>query len=320
MELIEPHRAAMHAGLIYVTDTRLGIARIGCGRGFRYRLPGGGWVREAAVLARIHALVIPPAWTEVWICPHEQGHIQATGFDAKARKQYRYHERWISLRNLAKFDALPAFGQALPAIRRRIARDLAQPGLPRGKVVACVVRLLDQTLIRIGTEKHARANKTYGLVTLRQQHIAVEEDVIKASFKGKSGKSWDVAIHDPRAARIMRSCQELPNQELFQYVDEHGASQDITSTHVNDYLLGFNGGVTAKDFRTWSGTVVAAATLAAAGPPVENGQSISQAELKCRELAAIKAAAHALGNTVATCRKYLRAPQAHRGLCRRAPG
>jgi DNA topoisomerase-1 len=257
-------------------------------------------------------LAIPPAWTRVWICPNPHGHLQATGLDARGRKQYRYHNQWTQVRNLVKFDRMLEFGRALPGIRRRVMRNLARPGLPKEKVCACVVRLLDAALIRVGNDEYAKENGSYGLTTIRNNHARVSGDEIHFNFKAKSGQRCDITVRAPRAAKIVRRCQELPGQELFGYVDGDGHPRDIGSGDINEYLLSITGErFTAKDFRTWAGTTIAAATLegfAETHPPGANGRSraatIKKSELKRREVAAVRAAAGALCNTVAVCRKF----------------
>ena len=307
MHLPDPEVAAREAGLRYVSDRQPGVTRRHSGRGFTYLRPDGRVLTQRAQIARIEALVIPPAWQRVWICPLAGGHLQATGFDARGRKQYRYHPRWSQTRNARKFAAVASFAQWLPAIRRHVKRDLRKPGMPRERVVACVVRLLDQAMIRIGNDQYARENHSYGLTTMHNHHARVRGNEVRFCFKGKSGRRCDAAVNDPRVARIVRRCQELPGQELFEYVDERGVDHDLTSEHVNDYLREITGiAFTAKDFRTWGGTVVAAKCLHDCGPPSAdgNGQPLSQRELQRREVAAVRAAAEALGNTLATCRKF----------------
>lgn len=266
--------------------------------GFRYRRPGGRLVRDAATLARIRALVIPPAWTDVWICADAQGHVQATGRDAKGRKQYRYHSAWRTTRDEHKFDRMQAFAAALPQIRARVARDLRRPGLPRDKVIATVIQLLEKSLIRIGNEEYARSNKSYGLTTMEDRHVAVSGGTIRFRFRGKSGKSHAVAVDDPRLARIVRQCRDLPGQQLFQYVDDEGTVQDLDSADVNAYLKAVTGeDFTAKDFRTWAGTVLALSALVRCEPPS------SEARAKQNVVQAIDAVSGLLGNTRSVCRK-----------------
>jgi DNA topoisomerase-1 len=250
-------------------------------------------------LERIRALVIPPAWNDVWICPLANGHIQATARDAKGRKQYRYHVRWREVRDENKYDRMIAFGEALPALRKRTDEDLAQPGLPRTKILATVVRLLELTLIRVGNEEYARDNASYGLTTMRSGHVAVSGTTLKFRFRGKSAKTHEIEIADRRLAAIVKRCRALPGHELFQYVDEEGRRQSIDSSDVNDYLRESMGEeFTAKDFRTWAGSLLAAQTLSAM-TVVE-----TEAELKNGVVEAIKVVAQRLGNTPATCRKH----------------
>lgn len=289
-------RTAAAAGLRYVNDDEPGIARRRAGRGFAYRGSDGAAVRDPATLARIRALAIPPAWTEVWICADPEGHIQATGRDEAGRKQYRYHARFRAVRDAAKFERLPAFARALPAIRRRLLRDLDRDGLPREKVLAAVVLLLEATLIRVGNAEYVR-NQSFGLTTLRDRHVRVNGADLRFEFRGKSGRRWKVALADRRLARVVRACQDLPGQELFQYVDAEGERRTIGSADVNDYIRDISGGdFTAKDFRTWAGTRLCAAALAETPPPANATQA------KRVAAAAIRQVAQALGNTPAVCR------------------
>lgn len=286
------------AGLRYVSDTTPGIRRERVGDEFRYIAANGKPVQNARELDRIKHIGIPPAWTDVWISPHANGHIQATGHDAKGRKQYRYHARWRVVRDETKYHRMLAFGEALPQIRARVAADLKQPGLPREKVLATVVTLLDETAIRVGNEEYARENKSFGLTTLRNRHVKVEGAEIRFHFVGKSGKDHAVALHDRRLARIIKQCRDLPGQELFQYIADDGTRHPIESADVNAYLRAISGeDFTAKDFRTWAATVIVAATLCACG------QCASPTQGKHEINAAIKAAAAKLGNTPAICKK-----------------
>jgi len=295
--IVDPREAAEEAGLRYVSDEAPGILRRRAGQGFAYRLPGGGPVRDTAVLKRIRALAIPPAWTQVWICPRADGHIQATGRDARGRKQYRYHPRWRAVRDAVKYDHMLDFARALPGIRTRVKADMARPGLPREKVLATVVHLLDTTLIRVGNDDYAKQNRSYGLTTLRNRHVAVEGATLRFTFKGKSGRSWELDIRDRRVARIVRACQELPGQELFGYRDAEGEPRDVGSADVNAYLREIAGReVTAKDFRTWAGTLAAARGL------VSKGKAGDAAEARRHVAACVKAVAALLGNTAAVCR------------------
>jgi DNA topoisomerase-1 len=241
----------------------------------------------------------------VWICGDPRGHIQATGIDARGRKQYRYHNQWTSVRNQVKFDHMLEFARALPKIRQQVRRDLRRRGVPREKVLACIVSLMDQALIRVGNDEYARHNDSYGLTTIRRQHVSVNGGMIKFNFKGKSGQKIETTINDPRAAKVVRQCQELPGQEVFEYVDDQGESHDVGSEHVNEYLYKVTGKrFTAKDFRTWAGTVVAAKALYGCGPSASRTKRVSDREVRkcCSE--AVEKAAQALGNRVATCRKF----------------
>lgn len=294
----ESRAQAREAGLRYVSDHRPGIRRHATRQGFDYRAPDGSQVADEPTIRRIQALAIPPAWTDVWICPDERGHVQATGRDARRRKQYRYHPRWREARDEAKYGRTVAFAKALPRLRRRVARDLARRGLPRDKVLAAVVRLLEGTLIRVGNDEYARANGSYGLTTLRDRHAAVAGERIAFRFRAKSGKTVEVKLRDRRLARIVAQCQDLPGQELFQYLDDEGQVQDVGSDDVNAYLQDAAGEpFTAKDFRTWAGTVLAAMALRefeAAGSKTAANRNVRRA---------VEAVAQRLGNTPAVCRK-----------------
>lgn len=291
-------RAAASAGLHYVTDDRHGITRKMGALGFRYYRPDGRPLRNPADLKRIRKLAVPPAWTHVWICPDPRGHLQATGRDARGRKQYRYHPEWRTHRDSNKFERLEAFAAVLPVVRARTAADLAKSGLPREKVLATVVQLLERSLIRVGNDEYAKSNKSFGLTTLRDQHVAVKGSMLRFEFRGKSGKRHSVGINDRRLARIVKQCRDLPGQELFQYLDEDGHRQDVNSADVNTYLREITGtDFTAKDFRTWSGTVLAARALR------ELRHAESMAASKRNVLRAIEAVAGVLGNTPAVCRK-----------------
>ena len=291
-------QAARAAGLRYVASTAAGLSREPASKGFRYRAPEGKLVKDAETLARIAALAIPPAWTDVWICPHPLGHLQATGRDARGRKQYRYHARWRTSRDEVKYERMIRFGQALPAIRERVEADLARPGLPREKVLATIVHLLQATMMRIGNEEYARTNKSYGLTTLRVRHVRIDGSEVRFQFRGKSGVQHDVSVADRRMARIIARMRELPGQDLFQYVDDDGVQHAIGSADVNDYLREISGeDYTAKDFRTWSGTVLAALALAECVP------CTCVTEGKKNVVRAIELVAGRLGNTPAICRK-----------------
>jgi DNA topoisomerase-1 len=294
----KPARVARSAGLRYVNDNSPGIRRLSSGRGIRYVFPNGKPVRRRATLARIRGIVIPPAWTDVWICPYANGHIQATGRDARGRKQYRYHPRWTEVRDGTKYDRMIAFGLALPRLRARVARDLRRHGLPREKVLATVVQLLEKTLIRVGNDEYAKSNHSYGLTTLQDRHAHINGSTIRFHFRGKGGISHDVALSDRRLARIVRRCQELPGQELLQNLDGNGQVRDLTSTDVNNYLREATGmDFTAKDFRTWAGTVLAAHTLVG----LDSGDVPSPSKRRIAQ--AVATVAERLGNTKAVCRK-----------------
>jgi DNA topoisomerase-1 len=292
-----PRATAEAAALCYTSDATPGIQRLRSGRGFRYRAPDGSAVRDRATLRRIRALTIPPAWTEVWISPNPEGHLQAVGRDARGRKQYRYHARWRAKRDATKYARLALFAERLPLIRRRVSADLARPGLAREKVLATVVRLLETSLIRVGNAEYAAANGSYGLTTLRSRHVTVEGATLRFEFRGKGGKRRVVDVTDRRLARIVRQCQELPGHELFQYTDDGGQRHTIGSSDVNRYLRRIAGeDFTAKDFRTWAGTVLTARSLRD-----ERFDSLSAAKRKVAT--AIEAVASRLGNTAAICRK-----------------
>jgi DNA topoisomerase I len=290
--------SARSAGLRYVCDDERGIRREMGPLGFTYIAPAGRVIRKPAELKRIHALAIPPAWTDVWICPDPRGHLQATGRDARGRKQYRYHTEWRNTRDETKFDRMQAFAVALPGIRARTQADLRRPGLPRQKVLATVVQLLEKSLIRVGNDEYAKTNNSFGLTTLRDKHVDVKGATLRFEFRGKSGKHHTVDVNDRRLARIVKQCRDLPGQELFQYIDDEGVRQDVTSSDVNDYLKEITGeDFTAKDFRTWSGTVLACAALQELEHPP------SMAKAKKNVLRAIEAVAGLLGNTRSVCRK-----------------
>jgi DNA topoisomerase-1 len=295
----DPDRAAAQdAGLRYSTDAEPGLTRRRAGRGFSYRDPAGRTIRDHDVRKRINALAIPPAWTDVWICRWPNGHLQATGRDARGRKQYRYHRAWARQRGAVKFDRLIDFAAALPQIRRQCDRDLAQTGLPRSRILAVVVRLLERTLIRIGNDEYARSNGSFGLTTFRDRHARVVGDTIRFRYRGKAGKMQEVGLRDRRLATIVRRCQDLPGQDLFQFVDDHGVPQDIGSHDVNDYLREITGSdFTAKDFRTWVGTVVAYRSLRT---PKDGPAAGADPARDVR--AAVGASARLLGNTPAVAR------------------
>jgi DNA topoisomerase-1 len=290
-------QSARSAGLRHVSDTEPGIRRVMGSLGFRYIGPDGRAIRQAAELKRIRALAIPPAWTDVWICRDSRGHVQATGRDAKGRKQYRYHASWSACRGETKFDRMREFAAALPKIRARTEADLAKPGLPREKVLAAVVQLLEKSLIRVGNEEYARQNGSFGLTTMKDKHVDVRGAKVRFEFRGKSGIKHAVDVNDRRLARIVRQCRDLPGQDLFQYVDDDGQRCDVSSGDVNAYLKEITGqDFTAKDFRTWAGTVLCATALC------ELKAAESQARAKKNVLKAIEAVAGVLGNTRAVCR------------------
>jgi DNA topoisomerase I len=294
----DPVVAAKTVGLRYVTDSQPGIRRLSNRGGFRFVDPSGKPVRKEEDLRRFRSLVIPPAWTRVWICPMADGHLQATGFDAKGRKQYRYHSRWRQVRDETKFNRMVQFGKVLPRLRKKVARHLKLPGLTQKKVLAAVVRLLEVSLIRVGNQEYARENRSFGLTTMRDRHVEVNGSRLRFHFRGKGGKDHAVEIDDHRLSRIVKKCQDLPGQDLFQYLDEEGQRQTIGSADVNDYLREITGQeFTAKDFRTWAGTVLAARALQ------EFEKVDSQARAKRNILRAVEAVAQVLGNTPAICRK-----------------
>ena len=290
------------AGLVHVNDTLPGIQRLRRSKGFVYRQVDGHWLTDADELARIRALAIPPAYTDVWICPLPSGHLQATGRDARGRKQYRYHPAWTRVRDEHKFDRLQAFAAALPRIRARVQRDLSGPlgrAVPREAVIAAVVRLLDTTLVRVGNDEYAQTNGSFGLTTLRNRHAAVRGSALRFSFRGKSGVEHEVSVQDRRVARVVARCQALPGQQLFEYLDDAGTARGISSDDVNDYLRETSGGeFTAKDFRTWHGSVVALDLWRRQVGSTD--RTVSNAALANGIL---KQVAQRLGNTVAVCRK-----------------
>jgi len=285
------------AGLRHSSDDRPGIVRRRSGRGFAFRDAGGRPIRDDETLTRIRSIAIPPAWTDVWICPWPNGHLQATGRDARRRKQYRYHPRYRRRRDDAKFARLIAFARALPAIRGQVEEDLARPGLPREKVLAAVVRLLELTLIRVGSDEYARLNGSFGLTTFRDRHAGVDGSRVRFRFRGKSGQRHEVGLRDRRLAAVVRRCRDLPGQELFQYVGPDGEAHDVASDDVNRYLDEIAPGTTAKDFRTWAGTVLAFRALAAIG------EGANDRERRKNVAAAIRETAEDLGNTAAVARQ-----------------
>lgn len=290
--------SARSAGLHYATDSKPGISRRRRGSGFVYLDAKGRFIRDRRLIGRIRHLAIPPAWRKVWICPSQTGHLQATGLDAKGRKQYRYHPDWRKVREETKYHSMIDFGRSLPRIRKRVQRDLALKGLPRQKVLAAVTRLLETTLVRVGNDEYARDNGSFGLTTLRNRHVGVHGEKLSFSFRGKSGKHHEMEVRSPKLAAIVKRCRELPGQELFAYLDETGRPVDVTSGDVNDYLYEISGkSFTAKDFRTWAGTVLAAQALK------EFEKFETPAEAKRNMLDAIRRVAGRLGNTPAICRK-----------------
>jgi DNA topoisomerase-1 len=301
--------SAEEAGLRYASDQTPGILRRRAGRGFSYVAADGTKLDDPEVIARIRALAIPPAWTDVWICPHPRGHLQATGRDARGRKQYRYHTRWRAVRDETKYSRLTSFAKALPQIRAQVKKDLSLTGLPRDKILATVIRLLEMTLIRVGNKEYARDNESFGLTTMRNRHVEVHGSKLEFEFRGKGGKRHVVDIRDPRLAKIVRQCQEIPGHELFQYVDEDGGRGRVESADVNEYLRRHAGeDFTAKDFRTWAGTVLMVRALEELGPATSTRQA------KRKLLRAIEAVAAMLGNTPAICRAYYVHPSITEGF------
>jgi DNA topoisomerase I len=295
----DPVESAEAVGLQYVSDHRPGIQRQKLGKKFTYLDLEGQPIRDQAEIQRIESLAIPPAYQDVWICASANGHLQATGRDAKGRKQYRYHPLWRTVRDQTKFTRMLIFSQSLPKIRQRLEQDLALPGLPKQKVLAAVIRLMELTRIRVGNEEYARTNQSYGLTTMQDQHVDVTGAKLRFCFRGKSGVEHDIELTDKRLAKIVKRCQDIPGQDLFQYIDEQGQNQAISSGDVNDYLREISGeDFTAKDFRTWAGTVLAATHLA------ETELASSETAAKKNITQVIKAVAAHLGNRPATCRKY----------------
>jgi len=291
--------SAAAAGLRYVTDAMPGIRRHRHGRGFTYVGPDGEVIRSREALRRFRMLVIPPAWTEVWICPHEDGHLQVTARDARGRKQYRYHPHFRQHRDGTKFERMFELSDVLWKIRERVESDIALPGLARDKIMATVVWLLETTLIRIGSDEYRKANKSFGLTTLRRRHVAVVGNEMRFEFKGKSGIQHAVSVTDKRIARIIQRCQELRGEELFKYLDDEGKRQEVDAEDVNAYLQGITGrDITAKDFRTWAGTMLAAEALRAIGP------AKTKREAERNIIASVDMTAKRLGNTRSVCRKY----------------
>lgn len=298
-KLEDPVTAAISAGLTYSTDRIPGIRRVRERAGFRYVDAKGRRVRDRGTLNRIRALVIPPKWKQIWICPAANGHLQVTARDARGRKQYRYHSRYRSHREETKFESMVPFGQALPRIRQRVARDLALSGLPRERVLAAVVRLLDLGCFRVGNAEYARENDSYGLTTMRDRHVRVKGGKVAFRFKGKSERLHELELDDRKLARVVRQCRDLPGYHLFQYLDNEGQSHNVDSTKVNEYLRDVSGqDITAKHFRTWHGTVQAAIEFC------NQRSASSEKELKRNLVAGVKAVSERLGNRPAACRKY----------------
>jgi DNA topoisomerase-1 len=293
----EPQKSAKKAGLLYVSDEKPGIRRLRSGSGFRYVDAKGRAVRNESVLRRIRRLAIPPAWTDVWICPQTAGHLQATGRDARGRKQFRYHPDWREARDATKYEHVIEFARALPRIRRQVARDLRRSGIGRERVLATIVRLMDLTFVRVGNEEYAKQNGSYGLTTLRDRHAKVRGGKLRFRFRGKSGKQHEIELEDRRLARIVRECQDIPGQVLFQYYDEAGEPREVSSNDVNEYLRAAAGDdFTARDFRTWAGTVLAMREL--------QGLAFATAtDAKRNVVRAVERVAAELGNTVSVCRK-----------------
>lgn len=299
LKVLDPVESAKAAGLRYVSGEGPGIIRKRAGKGFTYIGTDGKPVRDKAVLQRIQSLVIPPAWESVWICPSESGHLQAVGRDAKGRKQYRYHPAYRAVRDETKFGRMLAFGNSLPSIRNRVQEDLKLSGLPKNKVLATIVKLLDETCIRIGNEEYAKSNESYGLTTMHDEHVDIRGSRMRFRFRGKSGQDHDIYLDDPRLAKIVKQCRDIPGYELFQYVTDEGEYAKVDSADVNAYLREITGeDFTAKDFRTWHGTGHTAQQLAVLGP------AASDTEAKRNIVAAIKETAKVLGNRPATCRNY----------------
>jgi len=295
----DPLESAAEAGLRYTRCDGPCIRRIRCGKAFRYLGPDGKPVRDPKHLARIRSLVIPPAWTKVAICPSANGHLQAVGVDARGRKQYRYHPRYREVRDQAKFSRMIAFGTLLAVVRRQVEMDMKRPGLPKEKVLATVVRLLETSFIRVGNDEYAVENDSFGLTTMKDRHVRIAGARLMFRFRGKSGQNHSIELTDRRLATIVKSCRDLPGYELFQYIAEDGTIAAIDSADVNRYIREITGhDFTAKDFRTWAGTVLAVKELCAAGPARNEGEG------KKAVVDAVKSVARRLGNRPATCRKY----------------
>ena len=302
--ITDPVQSSKQAGLRYVTDGRPGITRKRRGKNFQYFDPDGKRITDEDTLRRIKSLAIPPAWTDVWICPIAHGHLQATGRDGRKRKQFRYHPRWRQVRDETKYERMKRFGEVLPKIRERVENDLALPGLPREKVLATIVRLLEATAIRVGNEEYARENHSYGLTTLHDKHVEIEGAKVHFHFKGKSGKLHSIDVHDRQLARIVKKCRDVPGYELFQYIDEQGDHRSVDADDVNEYLRSITDEpFTAKDFRTWAGTVLACSLLR------QFESCETQAQAKKNVIQAISSVAERLGNTPSVCRKCYVHPQ-----------
>jgi DNA topoisomerase-1 len=296
---LDPVESAQEAGLRYVSDTMPGTLRKRAGTGFTYVGPDGRKITDQKEIARIRSLAIPPAYADVWICPYPNGHIQATGRDARGRKQYRYHPKWREVRDVTKFERMVEFSRSLPAVREQVSKDMGKQGLPREKVLATVVNLLECTGIRVGNDEYARANRSFGLTTLRGRHVAISGSKLRFQFRGKGGKIHEVVLTDRRLARIVARCQAMPGETLFQYEDQNGVRQTVDSADVNGYLREITGqDFTAKDFRTWAGTLLAVSALRELGP------AATQREGKSLVLRAVDKVAEQLNNTRAVCRKY----------------
>ena len=299
----DPEASAEMAGLRYVSDEEPGISRKRWGRGFTYISPDGEHISDSSLKERFESLAIPPAWTDVWICADEQGHIQVTGRDDRGRKQYIYHPQWDEVRNQTKFNRMVLFGEALPELRQQVDKDLRRHGTPRERVVAAVVQLLQDTLIRVGNPEYARENQSYGLTTMRMKHVEANSTSLRFEFKGKSSKVHQVDVRDARLARVVRQIQELPGYELFQYVDETGQRQKVESGDVNDYVREVTKrNFTAKDFRTWGGTVAAVRAIRELGPASDEKEAEKNLVQICKEVA------EQLGNTATVCRQYYMHP------------
>ncbi len=295
---MNPEESAEEAGLVYVSDQAPGFRRKKIGKNFQYLDLHDKPITDEKTLKRIHSLVIPPAWTDVWICSRANGHLQATGRDSRGRKQYRYHPQWRVVRDETKYDRMLKFGEALPKIRRHLQKDLALVGLPQEKILATVIEVMEKTLIRVGNEEYAQENHSYGLTTMRDKHVEIHGSTVEFHFKGKSGVWHDITMHDRRLAKIIQRCHELPGHELFEYRDEHGDVHAVDSMRVNSYLKTISGeDFTAKDFRTWYGSVLATESLHS----FEDFSSEAQA--KKNVIAAIECVAERLGNTRTVCRK-----------------